>query len=198
MTRKHLITLCLTAMLLLCVMISTALACDCGEKHKKVYPLNAESNPKYILTVQKQLDILGYSYKAAPGVYNSSMKNAIKKFQYDSNLPRNKKLTTCTLYRLDARSSAVKANSKLKHWTNIFNGDYTLMQKGNHGARVRKLNYYLHALGYGTTPSSSTYSAATALAVRQFQAKYVRNHPVDGKAGPYTLSALEKNVYRAK
>lgn len=199
MSIRRIVTVFATAMLLVCVMVGSALACDCGEKHK-TYGANPNANTTLITTAQKQLRTLGYNFKANDGVLNSSMAAALKAFQYDAHLPRTGKLTDCTLYRLESRSKAVKNNKAATKWTTLFNGNYRLLQKGvSSGDRVKTLNNALVKLGFGTSKmqNSTTYSNDTYQAVIAFQKKYVTSHPADGKAGPYTLSALER-VYGLK
>lgn len=199
MSMRRVLTVIATALLLVCIMVSTAFACECGGSHK-TYAADPESSVTLITKAQNYLSALGYKFKAPAGKINASMRQALRSFQYDSALTTNQKLNNCTLYRLENRANAVKKNRASKSWTNLFGGNYRLMQKGgNVESRVRILNNALYELGFApaSVKNSRHFTSETYLAVVAFQKKYVTGRKADGKAGPYTLSALER-VYGAK
>ena len=200
MKTRRIIAVFFAMILALSLVSSTALAaayCDCGTKHTIYSKTNPENNPTLVKKAQTQLKALGYKFTAKTGVVTSSMRNALKSFQYDAALKTSRQLTNCTLYRLEKRSAAVKTNRNNKKWTNLFKGDYRLLEKNMSGSRVATLNSKLIELGYPAEKGSSRYTAKTVYAVKLFQMKYVKNRPADGKAGPYTLSTLEK-IYGQK
>ncbi|HDS1147159.1 MULTISPECIES: peptidoglycan-binding protein [Stenotrophomonas] len=77
-------------------------------------------------------------------------------------------------------------------------GSAQVLKEGSSGRAVEKLEHNLHTLGYGGAGAQAIhpdrqFDAATRQAVEAFQ----RDHgltPVDGKAGPATLSAIDREA----
>ncbi|WP_099588712.1 peptidoglycan-binding domain-containing protein [Stenotrophomonas maltophilia] len=77
-------------------------------------------------------------------------------------------------------------------------GGPQVLKEGSSGRAVEKLEHNLHTLGYGGTAAQAIhpdrqFDATTRQAVEAFQ----RDHgltPVDGKAGPATLSAIDREA----
>lgn len=71
----------------------------------------------------------------------------------------------------------------------------TTLRLGDEGERVESLQRVLAELGYEPGPADGAFGAATADAVRAFQAD--AGLPADGIAGPQTLAALNRALAEA-
>lgn len=142
-----------------------------------------------IVSAQQYLNILGY-ITPVTGTLDKSTQKQLKSFQRDAALTQSGEPDQKTMYRLEKRSSAAVKNNRHGNAVLRFNGDYRLLERGSNNKRVKILNEMLDFLGYehdkGTKFGNKTYAGVCA-----FQNDFVRNHPVDGKAGPYTLSTME-------
>ena len=76
----------------------------------------------------------------------------------------------------DAHVITTPRTSKLSGWlgesVELTEGDYTALQLGDIGTKVRNLQKRLIELGYMSGTASGTYNQATAQAVRQFEESY--------------------------
>lgn len=77
-------------------------------------------------------------------------------------------------------------------------GGPQVLKEGSSGRAVEKLEHNLHALGYGGVGAQAIhpdrqFDAATRQAVEAFQRDH-RLTPVDGKAGPATLGAIDREA----
>lgn len=77
-------------------------------------------------------------------------------------------------------------------------GGSQVLKEGSTGRAVEKLEHNLHALGYGGAGAQAIhpdrqFDAATRQAVEAFQRDH-RLNPVDGKVGPATLGAIDREA----
>lgn len=139
---------------------------------------------------QQYLNRLGYTVKDVNGQLDKATRRQLRAFQRDANLPQTGEPDGGTMYRLERRATAAVNNNRNGYAVLEFGGDYRLLERGSRGKRVRVLNQMLAFLGY-EADNGSTFGARTLAGVCAFQRDFVSEHPVDGKAGPYTLSRLE-------
>lgn len=92
----------------------------------------------------------------------------------------------------DIRLASAQANAR------AHGGAPQVLQEGSSGRTVQKLEHNLHALGYGAagaqpiTPDRR-FDADTKAAVEAFQRDHSLN-PIDGRAGPATLTAIDREA----
>ncbi|MGX8705523.1 MAG: peptidoglycan-binding domain-containing protein, partial [bacterium] len=106
--------------------------------------------------MQETLRELGYLADAADGIFGANTQRAVQRFQAENDLNISDGATRETLKRLYS-DDAARCSSFID------------LYRGNTGYRVRELNNRLEALYYLEDNPGSTYTAATAEAVRAFQ-----------------------------
>lgn len=156
-----------------------------------VYSLGDEGSA--ITSMQEDLETLGYnqSFDFTPGKYDQSMRDAIARFQQHVNLEKTGKADATTRERLHARAKAVRKARETDGIPGLFNDNYQLMENGSEGSRVKTLQSSLLALGYDIGRVDGQYGSSTTKAVEAFQ-RSEKDLYVDGKAGSYTLIAIER------
>lgn len=174
-----------------CVVSLVLMVCIAASSLFITAPTAEASSYSYetILQAQKYLCSLGYMTDIN-GDLDKSTRKQLQYFQRDANLVQTGEPDSPTMDRLQKRSAAANKNNKHVGTMLCFNGDYRLLERKSNGSRVKILNELLEYLGYEHDKGSS-FGKKTENGVRAFQADFVREHPVDGKAGPYTLSRLE-------
>lgn len=120
--------------------------------------LNRGDTGLRVQRMQQRLRSLGYLADGADGIFGSRTLVAIQLFQRENNLPVSDSATRDTLIRLYSSSTAPCSS-------------YIDLYQGDTGYRVRALNKRLKELFYLEGSVTDTYSAATAEAVRRFQAQ---------------------------
>ena len=109
-----------------------------------------------VVRMQNRLRDLGYLADDADGIFGPRTQTAVLLFQQENNLPETGTADKDTLRHL--YSDSAKACSS-----------YIDLQQGDTGYRVRELNRRLKALYYLEGDVGSSYTKATAEAVRRFQ-----------------------------
>lgn len=160
-----------------------------------VYSLGDEG--KAITSMQDDLKTLGYdqSFNFTQGKYDKSMRDAVARFQQHVNLEKTGKADETTRTRLHDRAKAVRKARKTEGIPSLFDNNYQLLENGSQGDRVRTLQSSLSALGYAIGRVDGKYGSSTAKAVEAFQ-RTEKGLYVDGKAGSYTLIAIERCMHK--
>ncbi len=147
--------------------------------------------------LQTRLKELGYYKGSVDGDFGEGTESAVKAFQQQNGLTVDGKAGSYTLSKLYS-SSARRAPSTVTNTprptatptpraTSVPDTDVYL-EIGSSGSKVRTLQNRLIELGWLTGEADGSYGAATAYAVKAFQAKH--DLWEDGKAGPDTLTIL--------
>lgn len=125
--------------------------------------------------LQSKLKELGFYSGNVDGSYGTATVTAVRNFQSSTSL------------RVDG--IAGPATQRKLYSTSSGSTTYSTIRPGDTGSSVSNLQYTLYELGYYDGSVDGTYGATTTDAVRAFQ---IRNAitPVDGIAGPKTLSVL--------
>ncbi|MBR2287765.1 MAG: peptidoglycan-binding protein [Clostridia bacterium] len=137
--------------------------------------LREGSSGDAVRDLQTKLKSLGYYSGSVDGTYGSATVTAVRNFQSATNL------------RVDG--IAGPATQRKLYSTTSGTTDYATIRPGTSGSAVANLQYTLYELGYYDGSVDGIYGSTTSDAVRAFQ---IRNSitPVDGIAGPKTLSVL--------
>ncbi len=150
--------------------------------------------------LQTRLKELGYYKGSVDGDFGEGTESAVKAFQQQNGLTVDGKAGSYTLSKLYS-SSARRAPSTVTKTprptatptpraTSVPDTDVYL-EIGSSGSRVRTLQNRLIELGWLVGEADGSYGAATAYAVKAFQARH--DLWEDGKAGPDTLTIMYSN-----
>ncbi len=190
LNRRHLRSI-LMVLFLSCLLVhmpTSALA-------ETIYSLGDEGSA--VTSMQKDLETLGYdqSFNFTEGKYDKSMRDAVARFQQHVNLEKTGKADKTTRERLHARAKAVRKARNTEGIPSLFDNNYQLMESGSEGSRVKVLQSSLSALGYDIGRVDGKYGSSTAKAVEAFQ-RSEKGLYVDGKAGSFTLVAIERCIHK--
>ncbi len=160
-----------------------------------IYSLGDEGSA--VTSIQDDLMTLGYdqSFTLTQGKYDQSMREAVARFQQHVNLEKTGDADKTTRNRLHTRAKAVRKAHKKDGIPGLFDDNYQLMEIGSEGSRVKTLQSVLSELGYNIGRIDGKYGSSTARAVEAFQ-RTEKDLYVDGKAGSYTLIAIERCMYK--
>jgi peptidoglycan hydrolase-like protein with peptidoglycan-binding domain len=154
-----------------------------------------------VRAVQNRLIQLKYMTGYSDGSYGEKTKTAVEAFQRNNGLTADGKAGAATQAKLFA-SDAVDARGASQATAAATSGSssgsssagsgastgYTVLQEGDKGDEVRKLQQKLKDLKYYSGSVDGSFGAGTEAAVRAFQS--AMKLVVDGKAGPATQRAL--------
>ncbi|SHF49175.1 Putative peptidoglycan binding domain-containing protein [Caldanaerobius fijiensis DSM 17918] len=151
------------------------------------------STGQAVVKLQRELQNLGYLKGSVDGVFGPLTLDAVKKFQSNNGLPVDGIVGPMTYQRIESllngRNSLSSSGSVDR--TSLETPEYgTTLKKGSRGDAVKMLQENLNRLGYSTGGIDGVFGPATERAVKAFQAKY--NLPVNGIAGPQTISAIKR------
>lgn len=146
-----------------------------------------------VVTLQKELQNLGYLKGGIDGVFGPITLSAVKKFQSNNGLSVDGIVGPLTYQRIEfllsGRNSLSSRGSVDR--TSLRTPEYsTLLKRGSIGDAVKMLQENLGRLGYDTGGIDGIFGPITERAVRAFQAKY--NLTVDGIVGPQTIDAIKR------
>lgn len=108
--------------------------------------------------LQQRLRALGYLADSADGIYGGRTRTAVQLFQWENGLQISENATREMLIALYS-GNAARCSS------------YIPLRQGDSGIRVRELNNRLKELYYLEGSGGSTYTSATADAVRKYQSQ---------------------------
>lgn len=154
--------------------------------------LEVGSEGDAVRALQNRLIKLKYLSGYSDGSYGDKTKAAVEAFQKNNGLNVDGKAGATTLAKLYADDAVdAKGNGGSSTSSGSSTGSstgYTVLQDGDKGEAVKKLQQRLKELGYYTGSVDGSYGSGTLSAVRAFQSAMQLN--VDGKAGPATQRAL--------
>ena len=121
-----------------------------------------------VKTLQQRLATLGYYTGTCDGDYGSATFNAVKAFQKKNSLTANGIADTATQKKLNATSALCPSGLTLEQEKKKNDG---ILEEGESGTEVKKLQQRLKALGFYTGTIDSKYGTTTTAAVKAFQKK---------------------------
>ena len=190
MTKRIVRVLCL-ALALMMLMMSTGLA----------EILKRGATGEAVVRLQQALTVTGHYSGAIDGSFGQGTERAVKAFQNSVGLIADGKAGASTQYQLllltgvkvselaAAPGESGSGNTAAPTVKGLFGGNYTKMEYGTSGSRVRTLQKALIALGFDLPKADGVFGSDTHKAVMAFQQTV--GLEADGKAGPLTLKKLE-------
>lgn len=148
------------------------------------YVLRPGDRGTAVRELQHRLFQLDWLPEATTGTYGAETRTAVEGFQAKRGLPATGLVDARTWTRLERMTDEPTHDQLL----NIWHPGPTLLGEGASGTRVRDLQARLVQIAWLFGDVTGTYDAATAAAVRGFQAK--RGIPVTGAVDQRTLDRL--------
>ena len=177
---------------------------DVSESYPGV-PLRIGETGNNVKIIQTELNRIARNYPAIPkiaeenGIFGVDTENAVREFQRIFGLPVTGQVDKATWYRIKQYYTGVKSLSDLiSEGVTLEESQVPFagrLAEGMRGEEIRILQYYLNVIAYfnpdlNLSPLDGVFGAATAAAVRDFQAFY--GLPVTGIVDAPTWNILTK------
>jgi len=146
----------------------------------------SDSGPA-VYELQGFLRVRGFDPGPLDGAFNTATYEAVRLFQQSRNLTPDGVVGAQT-------RTAILTLSQKPGFAALTAGDDHVLIRGTRSAEVRELKLWLRVAGYDPGSTGPRYNAATANAVRAFQAA-IPGLQVDGLAGPATRTALAEALH---